>query len=282
MPYKFNGKELDEETGLYYYGARYMQPVASVFFNTDRYTEKYPHLSAYNHCAGNPVNLMDVNGDSLWISHKGNDYLYQDGSLYNRDGSAYKGKVKGFLSQSVNALNSLRTSEEGIAMISELQSSVNNFKIVKGNSKFNSTNLLKAHANQLMTDPAQAMTLQALQKKGIDISGGSGGNIFWDPSGVTLPTTSGEGINEVTDLAHEMFHGLDANRGLLDDRLEQEVKRDEWQATYRENLLRSQLGKPLRTHYRVSVDIDGVFQGGSGPYMLTPSMAPFLPNWYNH
>jgi RHS repeat-associated protein len=25
-PYKFNGKELDEETGLYYYGARYMNP----------------------------------------------------------------------------------------------------------------------------------------------------------------------------------------------------------------------------------------------------------------
>ena len=26
LPYKFNGKELDEETGLYYYGARYMDP----------------------------------------------------------------------------------------------------------------------------------------------------------------------------------------------------------------------------------------------------------------
>ena len=24
MPYKFNGKEFDEETGLYYYGARYI------------------------------------------------------------------------------------------------------------------------------------------------------------------------------------------------------------------------------------------------------------------
>ena len=25
-PYKFTGKELDEETGLYYYGARYYDP----------------------------------------------------------------------------------------------------------------------------------------------------------------------------------------------------------------------------------------------------------------
>ena len=29
MPYKFNGKQFDDETGLYYYGARYMNPVAS-------------------------------------------------------------------------------------------------------------------------------------------------------------------------------------------------------------------------------------------------------------
>jgi len=25
-PYKFNGKEKDEETGMYYYGARYYTP----------------------------------------------------------------------------------------------------------------------------------------------------------------------------------------------------------------------------------------------------------------
>ncbi|MBO4597646.1 MAG: RHS repeat-associated core domain-containing protein, partial [Bacteroidaceae bacterium] len=65
MPYKFNGKELDEETGLYYYGARYMNPVASLFLNTDRFTEKYPHLSAYNYCAGNPISSIDVNGDTI-------------------------------------------------------------------------------------------------------------------------------------------------------------------------------------------------------------------------
>ncbi|WP_369682220.1 RHS repeat-associated core domain-containing protein, partial [Apibacter mensalis] len=29
----FNGKELDEETGLYYYGARYYNPRESVFLS---------------------------------------------------------------------------------------------------------------------------------------------------------------------------------------------------------------------------------------------------------
>ena len=38
MPYKFNGKELDEETGLYYYGARYMNPMASIWYGVDPLT----------------------------------------------------------------------------------------------------------------------------------------------------------------------------------------------------------------------------------------------------
>ena len=65
MPYKFKGKELDQETGLYYYGARYMAPIISLFLNTDRFREKYPFLSAYNFCKGNPIKFKDINGDSL-------------------------------------------------------------------------------------------------------------------------------------------------------------------------------------------------------------------------
>jgi len=41
-PYKFNGKELDEETGLYYYGARYYDPRVSLWLGVDPLAEKYP------------------------------------------------------------------------------------------------------------------------------------------------------------------------------------------------------------------------------------------------
>ncbi|QIK54400.1 hypothetical protein G7051_08625 [Dysgonomonas sp. HDW5B] len=34
-PFLFNAKELDEETGLYYYGARYYDPRTSVWINND-------------------------------------------------------------------------------------------------------------------------------------------------------------------------------------------------------------------------------------------------------
>jgi RHS repeat-associated protein len=34
-PYRFNAKELDEETGLYYYGARYYDPRVSMWWGVD-------------------------------------------------------------------------------------------------------------------------------------------------------------------------------------------------------------------------------------------------------
>ncbi|PQL89472.1 hypothetical protein C4S77_12585 [Apibacter adventoris] len=46
-PYLFNCKELDEETGLYYYGARYYNPRESVWLSTDPLAEKYPNISPY-------------------------------------------------------------------------------------------------------------------------------------------------------------------------------------------------------------------------------------------
>ena len=70
LPYKFNGKQFDEETDLYYYGARYMNPVASIWYGVDRFKEKYPHLSGFKACASNPLLFRDLNGDSLWIVNK--------------------------------------------------------------------------------------------------------------------------------------------------------------------------------------------------------------------
>ena len=62
LPYKFNGKELDEETGLYYYGARYMNPVTSMWYGVDQLAEKYVLSGSYVYCLGNPIKSIDPDG----------------------------------------------------------------------------------------------------------------------------------------------------------------------------------------------------------------------------
>ncbi|MXO32552.1 toxin TcdB middle/N-terminal domain-containing protein [Apibacter sp. B2912] len=61
-PYLFNGKELDEETGLYYYGARYYNPRESVWLSVDPLAELAPNMSPYRYAFNNPTNFIDPYG----------------------------------------------------------------------------------------------------------------------------------------------------------------------------------------------------------------------------
>jgi RHS repeat-associated protein len=61
-PYLFNAKELDEETGLYYYGARYYDPRISLWLSTDPLQEKYPNISSYAYTVNNPIKYIDPDG----------------------------------------------------------------------------------------------------------------------------------------------------------------------------------------------------------------------------
>ncbi len=75
-PFLFNGKELDEETGLYYYGARYYNPRISLWYGVDPLAEKYPSMSPYNYCANNPVMFIDPDGrDVIIVFNKSNGKL---------------------------------------------------------------------------------------------------------------------------------------------------------------------------------------------------------------
>jgi RHS repeat-associated protein len=63
--YRFNGKEQDQMTGLYNYGARFYDPMVSGWLSVDPFAEKYPTMTAYNYVANNPLNYIDLKGDSL-------------------------------------------------------------------------------------------------------------------------------------------------------------------------------------------------------------------------
>ncbi len=79
--YSFNAKELDEETGFYYYEARYYR--APTFTSRDPLFEKYFWMSPYAYCANNPVKYVDPSGEEM------TDFQDKNGNLIKHidDGS---------------------------------------------------------------------------------------------------------------------------------------------------------------------------------------------------
>ena len=63
-PYLFNAKEFDEETGMYYYGARYYDPRLSLWMSTDPKQENYPGIITYCYSVNNPIIVKDPSGKS--------------------------------------------------------------------------------------------------------------------------------------------------------------------------------------------------------------------------
>lgn len=62
--YRFNGKERDEETGLYYYGARYYAAWIARWTSADPLGIGADGPGVYNYTRGSPVTLTDPNGTS--------------------------------------------------------------------------------------------------------------------------------------------------------------------------------------------------------------------------
>ena len=75
-PYLFNGKELDRETNLSYFGARYYDAKTSLWLSVDPLAEKFFNQSPYNYTLNNPIRFVDPTGmgseDSSDPPKKGN------------------------------------------------------------------------------------------------------------------------------------------------------------------------------------------------------------------
>lgn len=80
VPHQFTGKEIDPETGLYYYGARYYDPRTNVWQSPDEALESYldgspnsgvyasANLAAYTYANNNPIRLTDPDGNWVHIA----------------------------------------------------------------------------------------------------------------------------------------------------------------------------------------------------------------------
>ncbi|WP_143392707.1 RHS repeat domain-containing protein, partial [Flavobacterium psychrophilum] len=90
-PYLFNGKELDRETNLTNFGARYLDMKTSLWLNVDPLAEKYPSWSPYSFCFDNPMKFVDptgMEGESV------NSPIYNtSGTLLGTDDKGLQGKA---------------------------------------------------------------------------------------------------------------------------------------------------------------------------------------------
>ena len=89
--YKYVGKERDEETGLYYYGARYYAAWIGRWISVDPLKEERRWLTPYNYCQNNPMLRLDptgaLDGDYYKLDAKGNPVF--DHSDNKNDGNVY-------------------------------------------------------------------------------------------------------------------------------------------------------------------------------------------------
>jgi RHS repeat-associated protein len=60
-PWQWATKYRDEETGLYYFGHRYMDPITGQFLSRDALGEN-ESINLYAYCGGDPINYIDVQG----------------------------------------------------------------------------------------------------------------------------------------------------------------------------------------------------------------------------
>ena len=109
LPYKFTGKEMDEETGLYYYGARYLDPKYSRWISTDPALSDFvsgnsngssggiynpTNLNLYHYGNNNPIKYVDPDGKD-WLCRTVDDvqeYFYRADITTNEQARKAYGK----------------------------------------------------------------------------------------------------------------------------------------------------------------------------------------------
>jgi len=92
--YRSCGKERDEESGLYYYGARYYASWLGRFVSVDALKDKYPQWSSYQYTGNNPVTFYDLDGNEPAENEKANVKPPEQTPIGTPDNTSVAGPVE--------------------------------------------------------------------------------------------------------------------------------------------------------------------------------------------
>lgn len=239
-PYRYTGRESDDESGNYYYRARTYSPWLGRFFQRDPLEANYPGVAAYTYCLNNPVRYLDPDGRKIWIEFMGKDekgcpkkirVQYKDGKLYNEDGTEYKGDKDDYANKVKDDLNQLAKGDKQLKdKISDLEKSDKDHTITPpeaGNGNTNTPTSQKDDEDHKST----------------------GSTTRYDPDNKKSPT--GEERDPSDALAHELCgHGWDSDQGKTDyGSTPNGIKNYEVNAVNQENRARAANGEKKRTSY---------------------------------
>ena len=225
QPYKYNGKELDTKKGLnwYDYGARHYDAALGRFTTNDRFAEKYYSMSPYQYGANNPVNNIDVNGDTIVVNPNPNGLIDNVKMFFGFD-TKYQKDVKVDLQQ-------LKKDDKGVAnIITELEDSENIHYI---------TMPKKGASNSTLID-----------KEKVEMKISQGSIIHYDPNNRRRSRNEKEMRTPRVGLSHELQHSFDVDKKFATyETTENGIKLMEVRAVNTENKIRRKTGDPKRIEY---------------------------------
>ena len=70
---------------MYYYGAWYLNPIASIWYGVDPLAEKYVQTIPYLYGGGNPIRIIDPNGKG-WVETKDKGVYWDERVNSAKDG----------------------------------------------------------------------------------------------------------------------------------------------------------------------------------------------------
>ena len=87
----YNGKEIQSIAGTDYldYGFRQYDPVTARWMAVDPKAQKYLSMTPYSYCAGNPINFIDLLGDTLKLISNSKEDLSATLNIYNKGLGGY-------------------------------------------------------------------------------------------------------------------------------------------------------------------------------------------------
>ena len=192
-PYLFNAKEFDEETGMYYYGARYYEPRLSLWMSTDPSEKKYPRISTYSYCFNNPLSYIDHDGrfGKKWIANLSRKWY----NLWHKQKAGPIIENKNTTNKQFRyTYNTFRYSDEGFEITSHYKFST---KVVKGMQDVGDGVALVGYAATLSVAGAEVGVPMAAAGNVVSSVGSAGEMI--------LDIANGDYCNGLKDAAFRLF-----------------------------------------------------------------------------